>query len=99
MTAEADSIVAADYAATFLAFPLFPFLLQKVPHAVLFDECQVLYHAQMIESAVPLVERKKAAARKITTLMTEAYKAFAQQLALFAHVCAVLSARSATGAV
>jgi len=66
---------------------------------VFFDKYQVLYHAHMIKSTVPLIECFKAVAWKITTLITEADKPFAQQVALFAHVCAVLAPWSATGTI
>jgi hypothetical protein len=66
---------------------------------VLFDKYQVLYHTHMIKSTVPLIECLKATARKITALIAEADKPFTEQFAMVAHVCAVLAAWSATGAI
>jgi hypothetical protein len=66
---------------------------------VLFDKYQVLYHTHMIKSTVPLIEYFKATAWKITALIAEADKPFTEQVALFAHVCAVLAAWSATGTI
>ena len=66
---------------------------------MLFDKYQVLYHTHMIKSTVSLIEYFKATAWKITTLIAEADKPFTEQVALFAHVCAVLATRSATGTI
>ena len=95
MTTEADSIVTANHVSAFRTLPLFRFLFQKGLNTVLFDKSQVLYHTHMIKSTVPFIECFKAAAWKITTLMAEADEPFAQQVALFAHMCAVLAAWSA----
>ena len=62
---------------------------------MLFDKKQVFYHAHMIKSTVPFIECFETTTWKITTLIAEADKSFTQQVAMFAHVCAVLAARSA----
>ena len=96
---EADSIVTANYVSTFRALPLFRFPFQKAINAVLFDKHQVLYHTHMIKSTVAFIECFKATAWKITALIAEADKPFTEQVAMVAHVRAVLAAWSATGAI
>ena len=96
MTTEADPVVTADHVSAFRTFPLFHFLSQKAHNAVLFNKHQVLNHAHVIKSTVPLIECFKAAAWKINTLIAVVYKPLTQQVALFAHVYAVLAARTAT---
>jgi hypothetical protein len=99
MTMEADPVVTANYASTFQAFPLFPFLFQKALNAVLFDKHQVPDYTHMIVTTIAFIERFKATAWKIITIIAEAYKPFTQQVALFAHVYAVLAAWTATGTI
>ena len=99
MTTEADPVVTADHVSAFRTFPLFHFLSQKALNAVLFDIHQVLQHAHVIKSTVPLIECFKAAAWKINTLIAEAYKPLTQQVALFTHVCAIIATGTATGTI
>jgi hypothetical protein len=96
---EADSIVAANDASAFRAFPLLLFLFQEALNAVLLNRQQVFDHAHMIETAVSLVECPEAPAREIAALIAEADEPFSQQVTLFAHKRAVLTARSATGTI
>ena len=99
ITAEADSVVTANHASALRTFPLIRFSLQKALNATLLDEYRVLYHTHMVKSAVPLIERPKAPAWKITALIAEADETFGQQVTLFAHEYAVLATWPATDAV
>ena len=96
---ETDPIMTANYASAFRAFPLFRFPFYKARKTMLFYKCQVLYHTHMIKGPVPLIECFKSPARIISTLITEAYKPFTQQVTLLSHVYAVLAARTATGTI
>jgi hypothetical protein len=53
----------------------------------------------MIEIAVPLVECPEAPAREIAALIAEVDEPFSQQVTLFAHERAVLTAWPATGTI
>jgi hypothetical protein len=55
-TIEAQSVMTAYHLATFRAAPLCCFLFQESPHAMLFYEFKVLYHAHMVKGAVALIE-------------------------------------------
>jgi hypothetical protein len=99
MTIEADSIVAANDASAFRAFPLLLFFFQEALNAVFIDRYQVLDHAHVIEITVSLVECPEAAAWKIVTLIAEVHQPFSQQVTVLAHVHAVPAAWPATGTI
>ena len=48
--------MAAYYPATRRAVPLYYFLFQELPDAMLFYEFEVLYHAHVIKGAIALIE-------------------------------------------
>jgi hypothetical protein len=96
---ETDPVMTACHASAFQALPLFRFLFQKALNAVLFYIYQVAYRAHVIKSTVPLVERFKSPAGKISTLIAEADKPFTQQFAVSAHVYAIPAPRTATGTI
>jgi hypothetical protein len=66
---------------------------------MIFDKYKVIYHAHMIESTVALIDCFKTTAWEITALITEPDKPFTQKFAMFAHVCTVLAAWSATSTI
>jgi hypothetical protein len=99
MTTEADPAMTANNVSAFRAFPFFRFLLEEAPDTVLSDKFHVFYHAQMIKSSVPFIERFHATAGIISTLVAIADKPFTHEVAVFAHVRTILAARTATRAI
>ena len=66
---------------------------------MLIDKSKVLYHTQMIRSAIPLIEGFEATTWKITTLITETYKSFSNQVTMHFHKNAILATWQASSAV
>jgi hypothetical protein len=79
--------------------PFLFFLLQKLLHAALFNELQILNHAHVIVRAVTLVQAFKTAAGKLITLVAELHQPISKEVAVLFHEGAVLSPGATAGAV
>ena len=96
---QAKSIMTAYRPATSTATPLCLFFFQEALDALLFDEFEIIYHAHMVLGVVALIEGFQPTTGKISTLIAKPDKPFPEQIALFLHEGAILTAWQAAGAV
>jgi len=86
-------------AATLVAEPFYLFLFQKQLYGIVADELKVLYHAHMIFRAIALIQRLQSFTGKNFTFIAETDLSLRKQLALIAHVDAILPPRDTAGTV
>jgi len=89
----------AYHFATCRTAPLFLFLFQELLHAMLFDKFEVFYHAHMILSAVSFIEVFQPATGKFFALIAKLNQPFPEQITMFFHEGAVLTAWPAAATV
>ena len=89
----------AYHPGTFGAVPFYRLLFKETLDAMLLYKFEVFYHAHMVKGAIALIEGLQPATGKSLAFIAEPYKPFPQQVAVFCHKSAVLTAWAATGAV
>ena len=91
--------MAAYYAVTVRASPLFPFFFKEFIHTFVSDVFQVLNHAHVVFGSVTLIKHFKSVAGEVLAFMTKPYKSLSNEVAMLFHENTVLATRKATGAV
>jgi hypothetical protein len=89
----------ANQFTTFWALPFFQLGFDEFGHSFFLDEGQVLYHAHVKMSAVPVIDLLQALAGKLRTFETEVHLALQQRGTSLFENGALLVTGTATGAV